>query len=72
MPLVRTDDRRYARDTESNALLSTDKTALERTRAQRAMTKRTNMLQLEVNALREQVQQLVSLFDRSASLDKGL
>jgi hypothetical protein len=72
MPLVRTDDRRYARDTESNALLSTDKTALERTRAQRAMTKRTSMLQLEVNALREQVQQLVSLFDRSASLDKGL
>ena len=63
MPLVRTEDRRYARDTESNALLSTDKVALERTRAHRATTKRTHVLQLEVDALREQVQRLAALLE---------
>jgi hypothetical protein len=61
MALVKTDDRRYARDTVSNALLSTDKAGLDRSRAHRASMKKATVLQSEVEQLREQVKHLATL-----------
>lgn len=61
MPLVKTDDRQYARDTQSNALLNTDTTALAKYRAMKAREK--HRVQ-EVSELRTRVDTLTQLVER--------
>jgi hypothetical protein len=64
MSIVKTDDRSFVRDTRSNALLNTDKSALERYRKQRAEAARTSALHREVDTLRTQVSVLTSLVEQ--------
>lgn len=58
--LVHTDDRRFVRDTSNHAVLTTDKTALQRARTQRAASARALSMQDELVRLREQVNVLLA------------
>lgn len=64
MAFVKTDDRSFVRDTRSNALLNTDKSALERYRKHRADVARTSALHREVDTLRTQVSVLTALVEQ--------
>lgn len=64
MPLIKTDDRQYVRDSESNALLNTDRSALMRSRALRDATHRAERLHDEVAQLRAHVSELTTLVEQ--------
>lgn len=59
--IVKTDDKRFVRDTRSNALLNIDKRALDRHRVEREKTQRTSHMREEMDALRTQVAELTEL-----------
>jgi len=63
-PFLKTDDRQYVRDPQSNALLNTDRSALLRARAARATAHHAERLQDEVAELRQHVQQLTTLVEQ--------
>lgn len=67
MSHVKTSDQQYIRDTDSKALLSTDKKALERHRALRADAAKTRNLREQVAALTLRVEALESLLTRFLS-----
>jgi len=62
--IVKTDDKRFVRDTRSNALLNIDKRALDRHRVEREKTQRMSHMREEMDALRTQVAELTELVQR--------
>lgn len=66
--LVRTEERQYARDTDNHALLTTDRQALHRARAQRAAVKRGRETHNELMVLREQVAALQAFIEKMTNL----
>lgn len=58
---VKTSDKQFVRDVDSNALLNTDKAALERHRKQRADARRAISLQQRVEDLTHRVARLEEL-----------
>lgn len=69
MPHVKTSDKQFVRDVDSNALLNTDKAALERHRKQRAAAHRAAGLQQCVDDLSRRVTRLEELLLKS--IDDG-
>lgn len=67
MSHVKTSDKQYVRDTETKALLNTDRSALERHRKQRADAAKTRSLHEQVAALTRRVEELESLIARFLS-----
>lgn len=63
MPIVKTEDRAFVRDTASRALLNTDTASLQKHRAQRAERNQMSRLIKEVAELRGLVVELSTRLD---------
>lgn len=61
MALIQTEDTRFARDTQSMALLNTDTAALQQHRTTRRKSQQQGQLAEDVRALQTQVETLTSL-----------
>jgi len=61
MALIRTEDARFTRDTQSMALLNTDRAALQQYRAMREKTHHHEQLRQDVQSLQTQLHQLTEL-----------
>lgn len=64
-PLVRTEDASFVRDTHSKALLNTDRSALERHRAQRRKAQEADELRVRVQTLEERLEETHNLLKQA-------